>query len=63
MSSKGAKTIVDGVEVVAEDLVLRHHGLELEGEQGLLDLAIPGSLLSEEGVLGVLLRDGRAANG
>ena len=52
---------VDGVEVVAENLVLAHGRLELDAEDELARLADEGALRREVGVLGVLLRDRRAA--
>ena len=60
LDAVGAASEVDGVEVVLEDLVLGHRGIELEGQDELLDLARERAVLGEESVLRVLLGDRRA---
>ena len=52
---------VDRVEVVLEDLLLAALAGHLQRDEHLLDLARVGAVRGEEGVLGVLLRDRRAA--
>ena len=55
---------VDGVEVALEDLLLGLLLLHLQGEEGLLDLALEGALLREVEDLDVLLGDrGRTLGG
>ena len=47
------------VQVVLEDLFLRHQSFEFEGKKCFLDFSFPRPFLSQESVLGVLLSDGR----
>ncbi len=54
---------VDRVEVVLEDLVLAALLVQLDGDDDLLELALDGLVAGQEGVLDVLLRDGRPALG
>ena len=57
----GALAEVDLVEVELQDLRLRVLMLEPEGQEDFLDLALQRAVLRQVGVLGQLLRDGRAA--
>jgi hypothetical protein len=61
LDAVGAAAEVDGVEVALEDLLLGDVALELQGDEGLLDLAREGLLLGEVEDLHVLLRDRRRA--
>ena len=63
LDAVGAAAEVDGVEVALEDLLLALLTLELEREEGLLELALEGALLGEVEDLHVLLGDGRRALG
>ena len=57
----GAVTQVDLVEVDLQQPVLRIPALQLEREQGLLDLPLEAAVRRQEEDLGELLRDGAAA--
>ncbi len=61
LDAVGAAAEVDGVEVALEDLLLALLALELQGEEGLLELALEGPLLGEVEDLHVLLGDRRRA--
>ena len=61
LDAVGAVSVVDGVEVHLEDVVLGEDLLHLDGDPGLADLAFDGLvelLLGEDGVAHELLRDG-----
>ena len=57
LDAVGAATEVDGVEVALEDLLLADLPLQLQRDEGLLDLARDGALLGEVEDLHVLLGD------
>jgi hypothetical protein len=57
LDAVGAPTVVDGVEVVLEDLVLGLLAVDLHGEEDLAGLAVQGAVGGEEVVLHVLLGD------
>ena len=59
----GATTVVDRVEVVAQDLLLGLLPVDLDGHDGLLELAGVGAGGVDVVVLHVLLRQGRGALG
>ena len=61
LDATGLAAEVDGVEVVLEDLRLLHRAGHLQRDEHLLHLAGVRPLGGQEGVLGVLLGDGRAA--
>ena len=55
----GAAPVVNGVEVGAEDLLLAHLPIDLDGHDGLLELAAVGGSRIHVVVLDVLLRESR----
>ena len=61
LDAVGAAAEVDRIEVALEDLALGLLTLELQGDEGLLHLALEGALLGEIEDLDVLLSDRRRA--
>ena len=61
LHAERAAAHVSAVEIELEDLVLGEMGLQPEGEEGLVDLALERALVGEEQVLGELLGERRAA--
>ena len=57
----GLVPVVDLVEVELEDLLLRVRPRDLDGEDGLADLALEADLAADDPLLHELLRDGRRA--
>ena len=61
LDATGTLAEVGGVEVLLEDLVLAQSALERDREHSLLDLALQRHVVTDEGVLDVLLGQRRAA--